>query len=244
MIPQLQEQLQMNLVTQGQVLQQLNNHNPNSNPNHTKTIQHQQSMSSSQSTQSAQSASPSARHHLEIQLRQLQMEQQQLMQQLQFSSQRHYLLGSLPYLSEMFLKSNGNVSSDELMDCLLAGKLMNGATSLSHYTNGDSANTQQQSCNNELESILYGHGMCKWPACETICEDYQSFVKHVNLEHGLDDRSTAQARYCYCYCNWSINQLIIYCTLLTIIYSLLEYKCKSFNSLIYNYKKSENDWLQ
>uniref|UniRef100_A0A8C9JSN8 Forkhead box P4 n=1 Tax=Panthera tigris altaica TaxID=74533 RepID=A0A8C9JSN8_PANTA len=32
---------------------------------------------------------------------------------------------------------------------------------------------------------LYGHGECKWPGCETLCED---------LEHALDDRSTAQCR--------------------------------------------------
>lgn len=24
---------------------------------------------------------------------------------------------------------------------------------------------------------LYGHGVCKWPGCEIICEDLQSFMK-------------------------------------------------------------------
>lgn len=24
---------------------------------------------------------------------------------------------------------------------------------------------------------LYGHGVCKWPGCEVICEDLQSFMK-------------------------------------------------------------------
>ncbi|XP_076261532.1 forkhead box transcription factor P isoform X4 [Rhynchophorus ferrugineus] len=41
---------------------------------------------------------------------------------------------------------------------------------------------------------LFGHGVCKWPGCETICEDLQAFIKHLNTEHTLDDRSTAQAR--------------------------------------------------
>jgi hypothetical protein len=41
---------------------------------------------------------------------------------------------------------------------------------------------------------LYGHGVCKWPGCEIICEDLQAFIKHLNTEHTLDDRSTAQAR--------------------------------------------------
>ncbi|CAL8078311.1 unnamed protein product [Orchesella dallaii] len=41
---------------------------------------------------------------------------------------------------------------------------------------------------------LYGHGVCKWPGCESICEEFSSFLKHLNTEHTLDDRSTAQAR--------------------------------------------------
>ncbi|XP_040264564.1 forkhead box protein P1 isoform X3 [Bufo bufo] len=44
------------------------------------------------------------------------------------------------------------------------------------------------------ESPLYGHGVCKWPGCEAICEDFLSFLKHLNNEHALDDRSTAQCR--------------------------------------------------
>uniref|UniRef100_A0A3Q1G8L2 Forkhead box P2 n=1 Tax=Acanthochromis polyacanthus TaxID=80966 RepID=A0A3Q1G8L2_9TELE len=41
---------------------------------------------------------------------------------------------------------------------------------------------------------LYGHGVCKWPGCENICEDFGQFLKHLNSEHALDDRSTAQCR--------------------------------------------------
>uniref|UniRef100_A0A8D0H8A7 Forkhead box P1 n=1 Tax=Sphenodon punctatus TaxID=8508 RepID=A0A8D0H8A7_SPHPU len=41
---------------------------------------------------------------------------------------------------------------------------------------------------------LYGHGVCKWPGCEAVCDDFQSFLKHLNSEHALDDRSTAQCR--------------------------------------------------
>ncbi|KAG7454710.1 hypothetical protein MATL_G00262660 [Megalops atlanticus] len=42
--------------------------------------------------------------------------------------------------------------------------------------------------------LLYGHGVCKWPGCESICEDFGQFLKHLNGEHALDDRSTAQCR--------------------------------------------------
>ncbi|XP_046406488.1 forkhead box protein P1-B isoform X3 [Ischnura elegans] len=41
---------------------------------------------------------------------------------------------------------------------------------------------------------LYGHGVCKWPGCEAIYDNIESFTKHLNTEHVLDDRSTAQAR--------------------------------------------------
>ncbi|XP_046683299.1 forkhead box protein P1-like isoform X2 [Homalodisca vitripennis] len=48
----------------------------------------------------------------------------------------------------------------------------------------------------ELSKVhqLFGHGVCKWPGCEAVCEDIQAFFKHLNKEHNLDDRSTAQAR--------------------------------------------------
>ncbi|XP_077385137.1 forkhead box protein P1-B isoform X2 [Festucalex cinctus] len=41
---------------------------------------------------------------------------------------------------------------------------------------------------------LYGHGVCKWPGCEAVFDDFHSFLKHLNNEHALDDRSTAQCR--------------------------------------------------
>ncbi|KAJ3602228.1 hypothetical protein NHX12_029987, partial [Muraenolepis orangiensis] len=37
---------------------------------------------------------------------------------------------------------------------------------------------------------LYGHGVCKWPGCEAVFDDFHSFLKHLNNEHALDDRST------------------------------------------------------
>ncbi|XP_064154054.1 forkhead box protein P4-like isoform X2 [Anguilla rostrata] len=43
-------------------------------------------------------------------------------------------------------------------------------------------------------SPLYGHGECRWPGCEALCEDLGQFIKHLNRDHVLDDRSTAQCR--------------------------------------------------
>uniref|UniRef100_A0A8C2PTC2 Forkhead box P1a n=1 Tax=Cyprinus carpio TaxID=7962 RepID=A0A8C2PTC2_CYPCA len=41
---------------------------------------------------------------------------------------------------------------------------------------------------------LYSHGVCKWPGCDAVYGDFQSFLKHLNSEHALDDKSTAQCR--------------------------------------------------
>ncbi|XP_047660104.1 forkhead box protein P2 isoform X1 [Tachysurus fulvidraco] len=67
--------------------------------------------------------------------------------------------------------------------------------------NGQSSviNTRRESSLHEETGALhshslYGHGVCKWPGCESICEDFGQFLKHLNSEHALDDRSTAQCR--------------------------------------------------
>ncbi|KAM9352320.1 forkhead box protein P2-like [Symphorus nematophorus] len=41
---------------------------------------------------------------------------------------------------------------------------------------------------------LYSHGVCNWPGCESVCENFSQFIKHLSSEHILDDRSTAQCR--------------------------------------------------
>ncbi|XP_053281332.1 forkhead box protein P1-B isoform X1 [Pleuronectes platessa] len=48
--------------------------------------------------------------------------------------------------------------------------------------------------NTQNSHSLYGNGMCKWPGCETVFGDFQAFLKHLNNEHILDDKSTAQCR--------------------------------------------------
>ncbi|XP_041692387.1 forkhead box protein P2-like [Coregonus clupeaformis] len=41
---------------------------------------------------------------------------------------------------------------------------------------------------------LYGYGVCNWPGCESVCENISQFIKHLSIEHMLDDRSTTQCR--------------------------------------------------
>uniref|UniRef100_A0A8C5G672 Fork-head domain-containing protein n=1 Tax=Gouania willdenowi TaxID=441366 RepID=A0A8C5G672_GOUWI len=61
--------------------------------------------------------------------------------------------------------------------------------------NGQSHTPKRESHEEHASSHpLYGHGECKWPGCEALCEDMGQFIKHLNNEHALDDRSTAQCR--------------------------------------------------
>jgi len=41
---------------------------------------------------------------------------------------------------------------------------------------------------------LYSHGVCKWAGCDTQCESFHGFLNHLNRNHVLDDRSTAQTK--------------------------------------------------
>ncbi|XP_034391760.1 forkhead box protein P2-like [Cyclopterus lumpus] len=41
---------------------------------------------------------------------------------------------------------------------------------------------------------LYAHGVCNWPGCESVCDNFSQFLRHIGSEHTLDDRSTAQCR--------------------------------------------------
>ncbi|XP_026873717.2 forkhead box protein P1a isoform X1 [Electrophorus electricus] len=51
-----------------------------------------------------------------------------------------------------------------------------------------------QETHSQSSHPLYSHGVCKWPGCEAVLGDFQSFLKHLNSEHALDDKSTAQCR--------------------------------------------------
>ncbi|XP_028652515.1 forkhead box protein P4 isoform X2 [Erpetoichthys calabaricus] len=67
--------------------------------------------------------------------------------------------------------------------------LPNGQSSL-HTPKRESSSHEEHTASHPL----YGHGECKWPGCEALCEDMGQFIKHLNSEHALDDRSTAQCR--------------------------------------------------
>ncbi|KAI5726691.1 hypothetical protein M8J76_006898 [Diaphorina citri] len=72
------------------------------------------------------------------------------------------------------------------------GLLVSMGISRREWMNGDDQKANESYA--EKVHFLFGHGVCKWPGCEAVCEDVQAFYKHLNKEHNLDDRSTAQAR--------------------------------------------------
>uniref|UniRef100_A0A3B4A5B4 Fork-head domain-containing protein n=1 Tax=Periophthalmus magnuspinnatus TaxID=409849 RepID=A0A3B4A5B4_9GOBI len=57
-----------------------------------------------------------------------------------------------------------------------------------------SSSSGSQDEHTQASHALYGNGMCKWPGCETVFGDFNAFLKHLNSEHTLDDKSTAQCR--------------------------------------------------
>ncbi|KAG5319588.1 FOXP1 protein, partial [Pseudoatta argentina] len=143
-------------------------------------------------------------------LQQLAIQQQQLIQQLQIT-QRQYLLQQGLSLQGHNPSSAGLPPSDNLpswksepsdtpeshqnSNVAKSNSGLN-ASSRRSEVNGTTPMDEKPldaSCNDKVHP-LYGHGVCKWPGCEVICEDYQAFLKHLNTEHTLDDRSTAQAR--------------------------------------------------
>lgn len=57
-------------------------------------------------------------------------------------------------------------------------------------------NTPSSVSDSTYQRILYSRGSCQWPGCEFVTNDgdLNLFAKHLNIEHGLDDRTTAQTR--------------------------------------------------
>ncbi|XP_051961242.1 forkhead box protein P1-B-like isoform X2 [Xyrauchen texanus] len=63
-----------------------------------------------------------------------------------------------------------------------------------HHMPRPSQRDSSQESHSHSAHPLYSHGVCKWPGCDAVFGDFQSFLKHLNNEHALDDKSTAQCR--------------------------------------------------
>uniref|UniRef100_A0A0K2U7E9 Fork-head domain-containing protein n=1 Tax=Lepeophtheirus salmonis TaxID=72036 RepID=A0A0K2U7E9_LEPSM len=51
-----------------------------------------------------------------------------------------------------------------------------------------------QKTEEEPRHPLFSHGICRWTGCEMIFESFEDFISHLNSEHVISDRSTAQTR--------------------------------------------------
>ncbi|XP_026472380.1 forkhead box protein P1 [Ctenocephalides felis] len=173
---QIQEQLQLNVMQQTHILQSGGDKKKNSAP-----------------------------------LQQLAVQQQHLIQQFQIV-QRQYLMHQGIGLPPMMLaqvqaqaqaQGTGISSFDVISPWKDGGSaenipapLMHGSADINGLLNSiafGGLEDRSDSCSDKMHP-LFGHGVCKWPGCEVICDDPQAFIKHLNTEHNLDDRSTAQAR--------------------------------------------------
>nr|XP_033484387.1 forkhead box protein P1 isoform X1 [Epinephelus lanceolatus] len=54
----------------------------------------------------------------------------------------------------------------------------------------------------EGTSALFVSGLCRWPGCDVVSEDFPSFLKHLHSEHSYGDRSIAQ---------WKVQQDNVQC---------------------------------
>ncbi|XP_063218786.1 forkhead box protein P1-like isoform X4 [Bacillus rossius redtenbacheri] len=139
-------------------------------------------------------------------LQQLALQQQQLMQQLQMV-QRQYVLQQAQAgagVSASDVHSPWKELPTEGIDphhnpvphkgiAGLNGLLSSMGLGRRDGVNGVASHQEDSTADSRMHP-LYGHGVCKWPGCEAICDDFPSFLQHLNSEHTLDDRSTAQAR--------------------------------------------------
>ncbi|XP_075709741.1 forkhead box protein P4 isoform X2 [Rhinoderma darwinii] len=83
-------------------------------------------------------------------------------------------------------------SSNKLSPSTVHPSLPNGQSALQHLRRDRYISSHYEIT--PSSHLLYGHGECRWPGCEALCEDMGQFIKHLNTEHALDDRSTAQCR--------------------------------------------------
>uniref|UniRef100_A0AAZ3RDU7 Forkhead box P4 n=1 Tax=Oncorhynchus tshawytscha TaxID=74940 RepID=A0AAZ3RDU7_ONCTS len=144
------------------------------------------------------------------QLQALLQQQQALMLQQVTHTHTHSFLGSAPAQHQLWKEVSGVQSAEEALKQQHTGEGLDLSTnststsfpkanthsSLHSLHNGQDNHTPKRDSHEEHAGShpLYGHGECKWPGCEALCDDMGQFIKHLNNEHALDDRSTAQCR--------------------------------------------------
>jgi len=146
-------------------------------------------------------------------LQQLQTKQQQLTAQLQLaqhaltlnmliqtngskesqeSKERDRHRSETQYSSDGSTKENQNNNNSSPL--LPPGKINGNRSSSSEETSPGFKSELDKDLRSEAESLLYSGGQCRWPGCERDCSTPGAWRQHMSSEHGLCDKTTAQAR--------------------------------------------------
>ncbi|XP_015229025.1 forkhead box protein P1-B-like isoform X2 [Cyprinodon tularosa] len=129
----------------------------------------------------------------ELTAQQIAIQQQllQVQQQHLLNLQRQGLLSVLPMNPTV---APGSDNSSVLSAAGDIRESSSQSTTNGHHTLLKRKESGAQDETSQNSHPLYGNGMCKWPGCETVFGDFQAFMKHLNSDHTLDDKSTAQCR--------------------------------------------------
>ncbi|CAH1784951.1 unnamed protein product [Owenia fusiformis] len=199
-LQQLNEQLQLNVLQQSQLMQQAN-----SDKTKNKQIQMQLQQLGIQQQQLVQQIQLQQRQYLMSQGLGMQPMVAQGMSPAEMAALWKEVSGQSgadenksPISSSMGMTMSPSLASIAPSGILmgqnpLANGLHAGYMGLEGGLLGPMAQSMKDAENNHTHP-LYGHGVCKWPGCDVPADDFPAFMKHLNNEHTLDDRSTAQAR--------------------------------------------------
>ena len=141
-------------------------------------------------------------------LQQLQSKQQQLMAQIQLAQHAltlNMLLQSRDkergekerdrHRSETQYSSDGSTKENQNNNNTTLPSLPSlPSPALPAKMNGNRHSSTEEESEGAGLSLLYSGGTCRWPGCERDCPSLSSWRSHMSLEHGLSDKTTAQAR--------------------------------------------------
>ena len=141
-------------------------------------------------------------------LQQLQSKQQQLMAQIQLAQHAltlNMLLQSRDkergekerdrHRSETQYSSDGSTKENQNNNNTTLPSLPSlPSPALPAKMNGNRHSSTEESEAEGTVGLLYSGGVCRWPGCERDCPSLTSWRSHMSLEHGLSDKTTAQAR--------------------------------------------------
>ena len=124
---------------------------------------------------------------------QLQQKQQQLLAQVQLA-QHAITLNMLAQGQEKEEGRNRHRSETYSSDGSMKENLSDNASPPVRSRENGNRGSSEDLTPVKKETDLYSNGVCRWPGCDRECGDVAAWRLHLEREHGLDDKSAAQAR--------------------------------------------------